>query len=530
MTFLDPYSGNWTEEEAGHLARRAAFGANISELSSMVSAGMQNSVSSFVDYDPLDATVANQLNALPNTGDFTGIKQPFNFSTTQGRWLYHFRHSPQPHQEQLLLFLHDMITTEWSKIAQDLSDRVNPGNDGSDPEEQFCGPADLIGLDDPLPPDETRADRWTARLIKEQNELLRNNGSGSYSALLKLITRNPAMLMYLDNKDNKNTGVQENFSREVMELFSMGVGNYSEQDVVELAKVFTGETMDDRCERNFPLTYKWDLAIHSTGNKSVLGSTIPFSSTPGLETDQAIDLVMAKVTNSGITPAHAILPAASVYLAHRMLLWFVNEDVDIADPAVAELAAIFNSTSVNGYKYDVRETLRALFSSQVFYDLDYRNSMIKHPIDHVFMALRNLGIEDTGYASRLPSYLSDMGLELLNPPDVNGWDHGRAWLYSGGLIARFNYANILSSSGIMTDAKCDALIPTRVASQADNAGIIEYFRRTLVQRPLRTEQVTELNTFLAAIDSSSGTATAKYRRKVRGCLHLMMALPEYQTK
>jgi uncharacterized protein (DUF1800 family) len=530
MTFLDPYSGSWTEEEASHLARRAGFGAGISELTTLVNSGINAAVSSYVDYDPLDDTVALQLAAQPNTGDYPAIKNPLYKSATQGWWLYHFRHTLNPLQEQLTLFLHDTITTEWSKINQDLADRVNPGNDGSLPEEQFCTPADLENIDDPLPPDETRADRWTARLIQEQNQLLRSAGSGSYTALMKLITRNPAMLFYLDNKDNKNTGVQENFSREVMELFSMGVGNYSEQDVVELAKVFTGETVDDRCSRNFPLTYEWRSSIHSTGNKFVLGSTIPFSSVPGQETNQAIDLVMSKVTNSGITPAHATLPAASIYLSWRLLQWFVNEDMPMDHPAVPQLATLFQATSTNGYRYDVKEALRALFRSNIFYDPSFRHSMIKHPLDYVMHPLRVLNLEDTQYASRLAGRIDEMGMDLLNPPDVNGWDHGRSWMYSGAMIARFNYANTLSGSGIMTDAWCDGLIPTRVASQTDHAGILEYFRRSLVQRPLRAEQVTEFNTFFAGIDATTGSATNKYRRKVRGCFHLIMTVPEYQTK
>src|SRR5690606_8972780 len=101
-----------------------------------------------------------------------------------------------PLQEQLTLFLHDMVTTEWKKVHQDLADRVNPGNDGTD-EDQLCGPGDLIGLDDPLEPDETRGSRWAARLIQEQNDLMREIGIGGYGDFLKSITRDPAMLIYL---------------------------------------------------------------------------------------------------------------------------------------------------------------------------------------------------------------------------------------------------------------------------------------------------------------------------------------------
>ncbi len=529
MPLLDPHPGPLTEAEAAHLARRAGFGATPSEITALTGAGVAGAVSSFIDYNPIDPAIDNQIDALPDTGDNVLIKNPETKRALQGWWLYRLRHTSSPFQEQLTLFLHDMVTTEWDKISQDLGDRVNPGNDGTN-EDQFCGPADLDGVDEPLPPDDTRGDRWTARLVKEQNTLYRENAHGSYTEFLKLITRNVAMLFYLDNKDNRASGQQENYSREIMELFSMGVGNYSEQDVVELAKVFTGETVDDACARNFPLLYEWDGTIHSAGSKLVLGTTIPFSATPGQETDQAIDLVMSTVTNSGITPAHATLPAASIFLSWRMLTWFLSESIPMDDPAVEELATVFSSVSGNGYAYDVRETLRTLFESQLFYDPQYRNIMYKHPVDYTMMAMRNLGLEDTLYASRIPSRLNDMGMDILDPSDVNGWDNGGSWVYSGALIARFNYSNTLSTSSIATNAWCDSLIPAHVANQTDNAGIIEFFRSHLIQDTLRAEHVTELTNFLAAIDAGAGSQTAKYRRKVRGCLHTMMAVPEYQLK
>ncbi|MEO8377932.1 MAG: DUF1800 family protein, partial [Candidatus Sumerlaeota bacterium] len=451
MALLDPYSGSWTTAEAAHLARRVGFGATPSQVASLVSLGRSAAVDSFVNFDPLDTTVDSQISALPNTGQYAQIKNPQSKSQLQGWWLYRMVHTPQPLHEVFLLLLHDMLTTEFRKIEQNLSDRVNPGNDGTD-EDAVCPPADIEGGDDPLEPDPTRGTRWATRIIKDQNTLMRQKCMSAYAALFKDVTRDPAMLMYLDNKDNSAGGVQENFSRESMELFSMGVGNYSEQDVVELAKVFTGETIDDQCAHNFPLTYYWDLSRHSTGSKSVLGTTIPFSSTPGQETNQAIDLILSKITNSGITPYHGTLPAASIFLAWRLLLWFVKETIEITDPAVGELAAIHNAISVNGYRLDARETLRVLLNSQLFYDTAYRFEMYKHPVDYAVGALRLLGLEETSYTSRLPSYLEEMGMDILDPPDVNGWDHGRFWIYSNSLIGRFNYANEISKSSMLSDA------------------------------------------------------------------------------
>lgn len=490
---------------------------------------MTGAVSTLVDFNAGDLTVDNLIASLPNTGQYAAIKDPQSKSALQGWWLYRMVHTPQPLQEQLTLFLHDMLTTEFNKISSNLGDRVNPGNDGTD-EDAVCGPGDILGGDDPLEPDPGRGSRWATRLIKDQNVLYRLLGIGGYGPLLKATTRDPAMLIYLDNKDNRRSGVQENFSREVMELFSMGVGNYTENDVVELAKVFTGETINDRCENNFPLNYYWDLSIHSTGSKSVLGTVIPFSSSPGAETDQAIDLILSKITNSGITPAHGTLPAASIFLARQILNWFVDEEIDLDHPAAVELATVHQSTSVNGYRYDMRETLRRLFQSEFFYDSQNRFKMYKHPVDYAIMALRVLGLEESSYTGRLPGYLDRMGMDLLDPPDVNGWDHGRLWIYSNSLIGRFNYANELSKSGMLSDAWCDGLIPGSVANFTDHAGIIEFFRSRLLQTALRPDESTQLHAFLTGIEAGAGTAQQRYRRKVRGCLHLTMCLPAYQLK
>lgn len=529
MAWLDPYPGPWTSDEAAHLARRAGFGISPAQAQSLAALGRDSSVSSLVDYNPADTTVDNLIAAQPNTGEWPGIKDPQTLSHLQGRWLCRIVYTQNPLQEQYTLFLHDMITSEWGKIHQDLADRVNPGNDGSR-DDQLCGPADLIGLDDPLEPDESRASRWAAKMMQVQNDLLRAIGHGNYATLLKAITRDPAMLVYLDNKDNTRFGVQENYSREIMELFSMGVGNYSEQDVVELAKVFTGETLDDRCERNYPLFYLWDNAIHSTGNKTFLGGTIPYSSTPGQETNLAIDRILQKVTNSGITPAHATLPAACIYIAWRLITWFVGEDIEMDHPAVPELATVLNTNSTNGYRFDMREALRALFRSTLFYDTAYRHNMYRHPVDYVAAPMRILGLTGVAFSGAMRTYLERMGMELYNPPDVNGWDHGRRWIYSSSLIGRFNFANELSKSSVLTNTLCDSLIPTHVASQADEDGIIEYFRSHLIQAPLRTDEVATIKGFFAAVDLAGANATDRYRRKVRGCLHLVMALPRYQLK
>jgi uncharacterized protein (DUF1800 family) len=369
--------------------------------------------------------------------------------------------------------------------------------------------------------------------MRDQNELYRVMGRGPFRDTLLAVTRNPAMLIYLDNRENRVGKAQENYAREVMELFSMGVGNYSENDVREIARAFTGETIDGSCANNWPFTYLYFSLFHDSQPKIVFGDQFNFT-TPGADTEHVIDLILNRISGAvSISPFHADFPAVSLYMAWKFITWFVYEEIPITHEAVAELANIFYNNQPNGYSYDVAETLRALLKSQLFYDSAYRYRMHKHPADYAVMALRTLGLPVPllGYAQEARKSLAGMGMELFNPPNVAGWNHSKAWNNSGTTIARFNLANDFSSFLIATDAWCDGLISAgHVTSFTDHAGIIEYFRARLLQTSLEQAESDILLDFLNDIENSLGSAQAKYRRKVRGMIHLVMAMPRYQLK
>jgi hypothetical protein len=175
----------------------------------------------------------------------------------------------------------------------------------------------------------------------------------------------------------------------------------------------------------------------------------------------------------------------------------------------------------------VRQTLRKLFKSQLFYLAEYRYTMYKHPADFVVMALRNFRLQETSYTGQVRSFLDRMGMRLFSPPNVAGWNHGQTWVNSGYLLNRYNYADRLSSSAIATDEWVDGLISVR---QRGHDALIEFFRARLIQTALRPEEHAILNDFLSGIQNGSGSPQSKYRRKIRGLIHLMMALPRYQLK
>ncbi|MCG3199250.1 MAG: hypothetical protein GHCLOJNM_03760 [bacterium] len=530
MPLLDPYTGPWTESEAAHLARRAGFGASPSEITALVGGGaatdMEAAVDSLIDYDPVDAALEAEILALPSTTDFNNIKNPTRISHLGGWWLYRMVHSTQPLQEQFTLFLHNMLVSEYTKVQSGITNNVNAGNDGSDPANQVCATGTL-------PPDPNRKRAILVRMMRDQNNLFRTGGHLRYRDTLRSITRDPAMLIYLDNRQNVKNRPQENYAREIMELFSMGVGNYSEDDVREVARAFTGEGLDQDCADDWPYAYEFQGNRHDTNAKTVFADVFNLPG-PGQDTDHVIDLILSKVS---VNPPHASLPAASIFLAWKLVTWFVNEDISITDPAVLELADFLaNDSSTNGYNYDFREAMRKLLKSSFFFDPAHRYTMYKHPADYVAMALRTLGANDSDYtreSSNNPGgaqRVAGMGMTLFNPPNVAGWNHGTAWITSGNLINRFNYADRVSKSSILTDAYCDGLIPSLVADEQDHAGMIEYFRARLIQTALRPEEVTILQDFLTGVENSAGTATQKYRRKIRGLAHLFMTLPQYQLK
>jgi uncharacterized protein (DUF1800 family) len=524
MAYLDTYTGPWTSTQAAHLARRAGFGATPSELSSMVSAGMSASVDARIDYTATDTTLDAAIQALPSSTDNDALKTPSASNHLEGWWLYRMVHSTQPLQQQYALFLHDTLCSEYGKLSNTVTTSANDGNDGSQAG-QSCTVAS-----GGLAPDPDRQRKIVIRLLRDQNDIFTSQGHLSYKALLLAITRDPAMLIYLDNRLNVKGKAQENFAREVMELFSMGVGNYSETDVREIARAFTGETIRTQCSLNWPYDYTYDSTKHDTTSKTVFGVTFN-NAGAGADTNQVIDLIVNRISSSGITPAHSTLPATAIYISWKLITWFVLESIPMDHPAVVELATFFyTSTTPNGYNYDVRETLRKLFKSSFFYDSSYYYKMYKHPPDFMCSALRNLGIDDTSYTGSAYSRLRNMGMRLFSPPNVAGWNHGRAWINSGNLIARFNYADRISTSTFLTDAYVDNLITSgAVTSTNDNAGILNYLGARLLQDSLTTAETAPFTTFFNSI--TTGTATqSQYRRKVRGAAHLMMCMPRYQLK
>jgi hypothetical protein len=245
------------------------------------------------------------------------------------------------------------------------------------------------------------------RKMKVQLDLLRAQGTGNFRTLLIGVAQDPAMLVFLDAGRNVKGAPNENFGREVMELFTMGVGNYTEEDVREAARAFTGWIDDD-------LSFGFDTAKHDDGIKTFLGQTGPFDGVA------VLDLILAQ-------------PVTAVFIATKIYQFLVR-----ADPSAAlqqQLGALLRDGN-----YEIRPFLRTLFLSRDFYSTASMGAQIKGPVELIVSTYRRLGLTAMPGIPDINTASGALGQVLLNPPTVAGWAQGRAWITPATLIARGNFA------------------------------------------------------------------------------------------
>lgn len=519
MNYFKPYEGQWAKSETAHLLRRAGFGGLPDEIDTLQHLTVKNAVSYVLDYPDKDEVLDETMASLRPYGFISGVVNPDELKDVQAWWLYRMRHATYPLQEQLTLFWHDHFVSDYPTVYGEIPGRVNNGNDGS-VVNQSCSRGTL-GED----PD--RRHKMTIRLLQEQNHLFREEGCKGFRDLLLKVTRDPAMLIYLDNHLNTASAPQENYARELMELFSMGVGNYTEEDVREIARALTGESLNKRCLSDWPYSYRHNRGTHDREDKTVFGVTFNEYREVGKDTEIVIDLVMHQVSKSGISPAHDRLPATAVYMSWKFLTWFVHEEIPITHPAVEELAEIFYENQPNGYRYDIRELLRTVFTSEFFYAPEYRYTMVKHPADYVITAMRTLEMDEYSYHDGAAVKMRDMGMSLFEPPNVAGWNHGKSWINSGSTLARFNYADYVSSYQFMNRRYCQTLLDDGVfASEDDHDTMIRYYSNRLLQEDISDEEYDVLNDYVRRINSGRDI----FYRKIRGLVYLIMTMPKYQLK
>jgi len=246
------------------------------------------------------------------------------------------------------------------------------------------------------------------QLMYRQNLLLRRYALGNFGEMLHAIAKDPAMIIYLDSATNRKGAPNENFAREVMELFTLGEGHYSEQDIKEAARAYTGWSLErDTGE------FKWRPNIHDDGIKTVLGRSGNFDG------DAVLDILLAQ-------------PATAEFIVRKLWMEFVSTDTQLpANQAeIRRIAAQFRNS-----RYEIKVALSGIFNSPRFYAADNRATLVKSPVELVVGAVRQLGI---GYGDPIAFVYTTAGLgqNLLAPPNVRGWPGGETWINSTTLLAR----------------------------------------------------------------------------------------------
>ncbi len=287
-------------------------------------------------------------------------------------WLERMRQASDPLEEKLTLFWHGHFATSIQKVRD-------------------------------------------AYLMWRQNQTFREHARGNFGVLVKAISRDPAMIDWLDLQQSKAAHPNENFAREVMELFTLGEGHYTEKDVTEGARAFTGYRINPKDE-----SFLFQYSQHDSTPKQFLGQTVS-------DGDQVIDAILQQ-------------PACAVFITKKLWTFFADENP--STPLLSSLAG----TLLAG-NYELRPVLRRMFASQEFYSPQVIGSQIKSPIQWLVQSTRTLDID---LPPKLPlmGSLRQLGQTPFAPPSVKGWDGGKAWISTSTLLLRYNLAGALISGKI----------------------------------------------------------------------------------
>ncbi|MBV8603027.1 MAG: DUF1800 domain-containing protein [Candidatus Eremiobacteraeota bacterium] len=444
---LDRYSGPFGPRQAAHLARRSGFGATPAEVATLAGLGVERAVD--LRLHPADADL--DFPAYPATDELYNQKTAVR--AAQMWWLDRMLRTKHPLVEKMTLFWHGHFATSIRKVP--------------------------------------------APLMAEQIDLFRAQGLGNFRTLLLNVSQNPAMLVWLDNRFNVKAHPNENYARELMELFALGLGNYTEDDVREAARAFTGWTLDKN------LRFTFIPARHDDGTKTFLGRTGNFGG------EDIVNIVVSQ-------------PISQRFIARKLLEFFVYSD---PEPELIESAA-----AVYAYSgYDIGKTLGTILRSNVFYSSRAYRALPKSPLEFTIGTLRLLQVATVPANSIY--LLQRMGQEPLAPPSVKGWDGGPTWINTSTLLSRFNFINqIVNQATAKTDDPmgADKIVAAAGGMNADK--ILSLLTASAVQDDVPAEIRVSLGDYMQSRTGTNPTpfGPENYAEKIRGALALTLNLPVNQ--
>ena len=476
-----------------HILRRMGFGASPADLAFWAGVPIDTVIDRLLNYESASTDHDVKIGDAAYVGITTSSGNPFSPNTlindARQRWLFRMTHSQRPLEEKMALFWHNHFATAYSKLAggvgQERATRMMD-NDSSSLEGSPAG----------------------------QIQVLRQFATGSFPGMLLAMAKDPAMVYWLDSQLNTRTRPQENFGREIMELFSLGIGNYTEQDVYAAARVFTGfnwQIVGDRASTSTSYyTFLFRPADHDTNAKTFTfaiypdgGKTIPARAAAAGEQD-ALDLILALARH----------PATAHRLATRLYQFFVNE-TSVPDAALVNAMA----QTYLGNNYNIKAVLRTLFQSSQFRNPANFFQRYSWPIEYVVRAIKETGWAGFTVNSAMTP-LTNMGQQLYEPPDVNGWATGPEWISTSSMLSRMNFSSTLAANqrfNLARDAQPYRATPDRV---------LQYM---LARFPNMGFTSTATNAMADYLRSTAWTGTdAQLQTRVPGLTRLIVGSGEYQ--
>lgn len=463
-----------------HLMRRAGFGASREELEALVEQGYDETVEKLLESEnpsSMDIDLIRRYHP-----DHMGMMG----NNIGSHWMYRMISTDAPLREKTALFWHGIFATGYAKLAN-------------------------------------------GKVLHDQIRMFARHGMGKFDNMLLELSKDPAMIVWLDNCENHNGAINENYGRELLELFSMGVGHYSEDDIKEAARAFTGWTigntdymtlksMRDSIWPYGRLSFHFEFKPddHDYGEKEFLGRKGNFDG------QDIIDIICEQ-------------DATARFLARHMYSFFVADEPPVPewpykpprDPEAIDILAkaYFDSG------YSVKEMLRVLFKSDFFKSEDVWYQRVKSPAELMVGVLKLTGEFPRPKEEMIQTHLHTvfMGQHLMNPPSVEGWHWGTEWIDSGALVERVNFASErlgnLESPGVQN-------MVDNVVEEAENGDPAELVDRALEQ--LSLTHVTEITReslieFVEQNDEMAGNNGGQTpRERAANAIKIVAAAPEFQ--
>ena len=461
-----------------HLMRRAGFGATREQLDVLEATGYEAAVEQLLN--PGEETRMEDYLVRRFHPEFSSMMGP---RAPGENWLYRMATTSSPLQEKMALLWHGIFATGYAKVVH-------------------------------------------GKALSDQIRMFRQRGMGSFRDLLVGLAQDPAMIIWLDNQDNHKGAINENFGRELLELFTMGVGNYSEDDIKECARAFTGwtianrEYMELRSQRDSDWPYgriSWHFQFnpedHDDDEKEFLGQRGRFNG------EYVIDIICQQ-------------EATARFIARHLYSYFVADELPVPewpynpprDPEAIEqlVRAYFDSN------YDISAVLRVLFNSGFFRSQDCWYTKVKSPVELVAGVLRLTGEFDRPRREILDRYsqASFMGQVLNDPPSVEGWHQGTDWLDTGTLVERVNFAS--QQIGDPAKPGVQAMID-RISADTDRIGTPEgLIDACLDQIGAVTVDEKTLKILVDFVAQNAGASDDGDRKRIAEALQMVASTQQFQ--